>query len=178
MAETAGAPVIQKISPGLLNFLGLKNLGRGNPSNLSELLGPTLELNEWLLKPSYEIISAPAFNFAAVGGATIPITVDGATVNFTPDDETWWLWSANLQSTAALGAGQTLQMTFGYALATGLLQPLGPSSGSFTVGQIPIARSERPVLLPPHTFMAMSVQVLAAGPVAGSLSLAVTRMKN
>lgn len=97
---------IQILPRGLLGFLQLKNAGQ-NPSLLSDLLQPTLDLREWLLETNSEsvFVSGVAFIPAATGvGFFSLFTV--------PDGQHWALLDAFAR--IAIGAGQTLTHRLAY----------------------------------------------------------------
>lgn len=174
MTEPVNPPVLQRIAPGLVNYFGIKNLGRGNPEALSTILSGVLELSEWYFKPAIEVVTANAFNFS-LGGQVVPLP--GTVSTATPDDELWIVWSAKCQTVGVLTAGQSLQMNLGTALSNGASAQNGPDSVLGIAGDLPSCGYFRPMMLMPHTFVVVHGSRLIAGPIPGSCSLHITRFK-
>lgn len=107
---------IQAIPQGLLGFLQLKNAGK-NPSEISELLQPVLDLREWYLQTAMR-------NFIGNGGAAPSAALPNNTVGFigylatvpnitVPANEVWYCPYYTALS-ATLLAAETIQFGCGF----------------------------------------------------------------
>jgi len=107
---------IQAIPQGLLGFLQLKNMGK-NPSEISDLLQPVMDLREWYLQTAQR-------NFIGNGGAAPSAALPNNTVGFigwlatvpnitVPPNE-WWYCPYYTALSATLVAGETIQFGVGF----------------------------------------------------------------
>jgi hypothetical protein len=177
VVEAVNPPVIQRIAPGLVGFLGIKNVGRGNPLTLSEVLSGTLELNELYFKSAAVgasvNVAAPALGYNA-----LTILMQGVNFSAVPNDEAWIVWEAHAR-TAALTAGQIIQFAHCYTsgIEGGPTVQVGDLSNAGAVGQQVIVGLDRPYLAAPNSTLVLYLTQLAAGPVATTINHVVTRLK-
>lgn len=165
--EPVSPPVIQRIAPGLVGFLGTKNLGRGNPASLAEVLAGTLDLTNWYLSAAYEYITA-TLNMNAVGGFS-------STSLNVPGNEYWWVHRYACWGSTAAAEAITLQT----AITPGGLTPFFVTGVSQTV-----AASQRfgvfmdqPIILPPGSLIGVWVNAITtAGNIVGNHHLMFTRL--
>lgn len=120
---------IQVYPPGLLGFLQLKNIGR-NPEELPNVLQPTLDLFDWIMKARAEdivpsrVASAPGI---ALANGQIGLQRFSPNVPVTRSNEWWWVENYTV-GTGTLGATDTS----GFAL--GFLTPTVGASNLYVVG--------------------------------------------
>lgn len=135
MADVIAQPVINRQPPGLIGFLGIKNLGRGNPQQLSELLQGCWELAPWYAASALETISqtiaAPVLGAQSFGNFTVP-----------PGE--YWLLRDFTLTCATLGAAAIMQMVPTIIPVSNVgHSPVGLPSGRATVGLQATAYMER-----------------------------------
>lgn len=101
---SAPSKPVQIIPPGLLGFLGVKNMGQ-LPDTLLGEYSPSIETGEWLMAANRTTISnanalgAGTFSTAELAGGN-PITI--------PDREWWYVWNVSLRF--ALPNADTIQI--------------------------------------------------------------------
>ena len=113
---------IQTIAQGLLGFLQLKNAGQ-NPSELSSLLSPTMDLRDWLWQ------TAPT---EVVAGVAAAIGASGFTSYITIPQSEWWV-VYEVQATI----NQTLATDWGwFAPAYRMATTPGPMNAPFLLSPL------------------------------------------
>lgn len=91
---------ISRLPVGLLDFLGLKNLGR-NPDELALTVVPMLDMRDFYLADRWTNVVETGLSAAG--------TANTSTVTRVPAGEIWWIKQYQV-STSPLGAGQTLRL--------------------------------------------------------------------
>jgi hypothetical protein len=125
MADPTSPPVIQRIAPGLVNFLQTKNLGRGNPLQLGETLIGVWDLAELYMQN--EVFTFTVSGVAA-GGVGVQFFTDATTgLAAIPDNELWYC-HAGAVSTDLLGVGDTFQCIPIYRVGASPVFSMGPFS--------------------------------------------------
>jgi hypothetical protein len=160
---------INKAPIGLLDFLGIKNLGQ-YPNELSPTLAPCFELLEWYLSEYQEAIVASAA-FAVVGAYQA--------YHLVPNNETWAVLAASMNSQAVLAAGQTFD---GVVACTrgpnpGIQTALADAHTRVTVGEVAWSGWQGLVFLPPGATLGVQNIAAVALPLTLTVSAAIVRIK-
>lgn len=150
---------------GLLNFLGIQNVGR-NPGQLGEQLSPVIDLRDWYLQQNTESV---ALNSSVASLGFNPFFS-------VPDTETWAVISTAANSAAALGAGVTFQIGVAWSRPSptvAVISPLSEVGPVATTGAVAVAWGFPAdlIFVPPGAQIGIYCSQLAAGPVSCNLHL-------
>jgi len=146
---------IQTQPAGLLGFLQLKNMGQ-NPSVLPDRLQPILEMFEWYMQSSAEILQQAGSAFTTAGVKVIHTVPAGE----------WWVVD-DFQAVATIDVGGSLEAAPCYQTPGFGLGHLIDELRTFAVagGNAPffMPRDNRPLLLPPGSTLGLFVRNVAVG---------------
>jgi hypothetical protein len=155
---------INKIPPGLLSYMGIKNGGRNPQWPDDPVLVPVIDLLKWTQADDFGAFTQNA-NTAAVAttGAINAVSVPAGQV---------WMITNVAANVGAMGAGATLEyaLAIGYQVAgaaTTQWEPIGPSSGVLTVGLSGSAgrfEPSTPLILRPAMSLGIWVKQFAGAP--------------
>ncbi len=146
--------IINRVPPGLLNLLGLKQTGR-NPSSMAEFVQPIMELRDWYFAASQQVTTGSAVPAnSAFQAVTIPITV--------PQDETWYVLQLSALLTRDAAAVATLTAWLQYNWGGGPAVRASSVAESSRVGARITMEGPRGLFLPPGTTFSMLIDASAA----------------
>lgn len=165
MSSSNIAPPINRIPWGLLGFMGIKNGGR-NPSALADFVQPGWDLSELYLQTNSEFFSTSG-NINALG----------YNLGFSSSlAEVTWVHGYSVV-TSTLTAGQTLNACIMVADQNGIT---GVAYGNLQTQAAPgnrfLLALERPVILSPGQQIGFYVSNVAAGPIAYTTQIRVSRL--
>lgn len=172
---------IQRIPPGFLGFLQLKNFGK-NPSELPDVLTPTLGMFDWYMQANAE---SRFSSWSLATNATGPVIIGSfANTNLlVPNTEIWFVIAANVGLQTLPAANDTCSLKLGYFDRNlgGFFGAPGPDEQCLLVGGTsdvrPFFRSHN-FWVPPGGYISAWVEqaTFAGGPFTASLGARVVRM--
>jgi len=170
VADAVSNPVIQRIAPGLVGFLQIKNLGRGNPLSLNEALNPTWPTRDQYFASALEhVVGTNTVNAIGISGPTNTATTS-------PADEYWWIdgftvFGGTIAAEAISVQPVAVFIPAGAQQFIGLPHSVAASSRFGTFASLPR-------FIPPNTALqAMVNSITTAGTITLNFAASIVRLK-
>jgi hypothetical protein len=161
---TAFPAIVNRIPPGLLSLLGLKNTGR-NPGQLSDVIGPSLEMLDWYLWSQAEAVASGAQTPSA--GAQAAFQTFAPTL-MVPQTEWWWVHWYSVQFNNSPTAAVTGTIV-PYLIVLGTSMRSSPVNIGTGVNTITYAEGPKGFFCPPGSTFNLAI-LLNAGTTPANLS--------